>query len=67
MLNVGVLGAGAIAAPYYMTMSWDMAPVHGRVAIATSCARPTPIGADIAHAFPIKPFGEDLLDARTLF
>lgn len=38
-----------------------------RIALKTSCARPAPIGNDISHADAIQPFGEHLLDARTLF
>ncbi|MET0372666.1 MAG: Gfo/Idh/MocA family oxidoreductase [Rhizorhabdus sp.] len=39
----------------------------GRIAIATTCERPAPVGDDIAHVDTVKPFGEELLDARTLF
>jgi predicted dehydrogenase len=38
-----------------------------RIAIASRCERPAPVTDDIAHAATIKPFGEELLDARTLF
>ncbi|MEO6093794.1 MAG: Gfo/Idh/MocA family oxidoreductase [Novosphingobium sp.] len=38
-----------------------------RIEIASRCERPAPIGDDISDAATIKPFGEELLDARTLF
>lgn len=38
-----------------------------RVDIATRCERPAPVTDDISHAADIKPFGEEMLDSRTLF
>lgn len=38
-----------------------------RVAIVTRCERPAPLTDDISHAADIKPFGEEMLDSRTLF
>ncbi|MEO7247376.1 MAG: Gfo/Idh/MocA family oxidoreductase [Novosphingobium sp.] len=38
-----------------------------RIAIASRCDRPAPISDDIAHANDVRPFGEELLDSRTLF
>jgi len=35
--------------------------------VQSRCQRPEPVGDDISFATNIKPFGEDLLDARTLF
>lgn len=39
----------------------------GRIAIESRCERPVAVADDIAHAGEVKPFGEELLDARTLF
>lgn len=39
----------------------------GRIALETRCERPAPVTDDIAHADTVKPLGEELLDARTLF
>ena len=38
-----------------------------RVDISTRCERPAPVTDDISHAADIKPFGEEMLDSRTLF
>jgi hypothetical protein len=38
-----------------------------RVDIETRCERPAPVADDISHAADIKPFGEEMLDSRTLF
>ena len=38
-----------------------------RVAIASRCTRPAAITDDIRYARTVRPFGENLLDSRTLF
>jgi hypothetical protein len=38
-----------------------------RVDLTSTCERPAPVTDDISHAADIKPFGEELLDSRTLF
>lgn len=45
-----------------------IAAATGRsVTIESQCARPAPVCQDIDHAAEYRPFGEGLLDARTLF
>ena len=43
------------------------AETGARVPIGSRCARPEPVRDDIAHAAGFRPFGKELLDARTLF
>jgi predicted dehydrogenase len=38
-----------------------------QVELTSTCERPEPVTDDISHAADIKPFGEELLDSRTLF